>query len=498
MIARGNLLAAALPGSVIGRVETRATLEGFQIADRAGERRVIVERPAPSPTSITLLADLLIASLLSDAPSDRMEGFSHRWPSPVLGFGEPLLHALAAFGEPRGWPVARDGLLANSVAWLERLGRMQRDEEHWQHARVRGALVDMRRLVFEIALLRRRDGAGFLGWWGRPQTIVSRQHRTVREEPRQANHGGGWHIAIATGRSSVACRGRVEQVMTLIVGVHGIAQQLKAAPILDDEWWPSLTGGVSNAGRTIPDRSFKSAFYGNLFRPPATVRASDFNYQPSDVEDGFEQELLHEWWIEAASAEPQRVVPPGATVRAGTPSIVQAALRALSRSSFFVNVAQPALIGNLKQVRRYLSEPAIRDAAQRSVNDIVTSDTRLIVAHSLGSVVIYEALHRWADAPNWQNVRTLITLGSPLGISNLIFSRLNPAPVDNKGPWPTLLERWTNLSADNDVVALQKKLAPLFDDRVVDLRIDNEARAHDVSPYLTDAATGAAIADALA
>jgi hypothetical protein len=286
--------------------------------------------------------------------------------------------------------------------------------------------------------------------------------------------------------------------MTLIVGVHGIAQQLKAAPILDDEWWPSLTGGVSNAGRTIPDRSFKSAFYGNLFRPPATVRASDFNYQPSDVEDGFEQELLHEWWIEAASAEPQRVVPPGATVRAGTPSIVQAALRALSRSSFFVNVAQPALIGNLKQVRRYLSEPAIRDAAQRSVNDIVTSDTRLIVAHSLGSVVIYEALHRWADAPNWQNVRTLITLGSPLGISNLIFSRLNPAPVDNKGPWPTLLERWTNLSADNDVVALQKKLAPLFDDRVVDLRIDNEARAHDVSPYLTDAATGAAIADALA
>ena len=61
--------------------------------------------------------------------------------------------------------------------------------------------------------------------------------------------------------------------------------------------------------------------------------------------------------------------------------------------------------------------------------------------------------------------------------------------------WPQRLERWTNLSADNDVVALEKKLAPLFDDRIVDLRIDNEARAHDVSPYLTDAATGAAVAD---
>jgi hypothetical protein len=193
MIARGNLYAAALPGSVIGRIVTRTTPEGFQIADRAGERRVIVEPPAPSPTSITLLADLLIASLLSDAPSDRMEGLSHQWPSQVLGFGEPLLHALAAFGEAPGWPVARDGLLANSVAWLERLGRMRRDEEHWQHARVRGALVDMRRLVFEIALLRRPDGSGFLGWRGAPADdgLTAGIERFVRSLARQITEADG-------------------------------------------------------------------------------------------------------------------------------------------------------------------------------------------------------------------------------------------------------------------------------------------------------------------
>ena len=285
--------------------------------------------------------------------------------------------------------------------------------------------------------------------------------------------------------------------MALIVGVHGIAQQLKAAEVLDAEWWPSLRGGVSQAKRAIPDGSFRSAFYGSLFRSSAEVRAGgDPPYRESDVAAGFEQDLLYEWWAAAALAEPDRVVPPGAAVR-GTPSVVQAGLRALSRSKFFVGVATPAMVGNLKQVHLYLTDAEIRDAAQRAVDDVVTAETRLIVAHSLGTVVTFEALHRFAESPKWKNVRSLVTLGSPLGISNLIFSKLNPAPVKNKGHWPRLLERWTNLSADNDVVALVKKLAPLFDDRIVDVRIDNEARAHDVSPYLTDGATGAAVADGI-
>lgn len=75
--------------------------------------------------------------------------------------------------------------------------------------------------------------------------------------------------------------------MALIVGVHGIAQQLKAAEVLDDEWRPSLCGGVSNARRTIPDASFKSASYGNLFRAPArTLAAEDFGYRPSSSNPG--------------------------------------------------------------------------------------------------------------------------------------------------------------------------------------------------------------------
>jgi pimeloyl-ACP methyl ester carboxylesterase len=126
----------------------------------------------------------------------------------------------------------------------------------------------------------------------------------------------------------------------------------------------------------------------------------------------------------------------------------------------------------------------------------------VLVAHSLGSVVAFEALHEFGDRANWANVRTLVTLGSPLGIPNLIFEALDPAPTDGQGLWPPGIDAWTNVSDDGDVVALAKKLGPLFDaggpgEGIRDVAIDNGARVHDVMPYLTSADTGRAIADGL-
>ena len=53
------------------------------------------------------------------------------------------------------------------------------------------------------------------------------------------------------------------------------------------------------------------------------------------------------------------------------------------------------------------------------------------------------------------------------------------------------------ISDDHDVVALQKTLKAFFPGILVDVAIDNEATAHDVSPYLTSRQAGEAIADGL-
>lgn len=284
--------------------------------------------------------------------------------------------------------------------------------------------------------------------------------------------------------------------MAKIVGVHGIAQQLKGPSILATEWLPAMRDGVFAARGKLDGEPLCCAFYGGLFRVEGHVRDSgNPAYRAADVAAD-EADLLAAWWQNGAVIEPDRVVAPEAAVRS-TPNVIQAGLRALARSRFFAGITEQVLIGDLKQVRRYLREPDIRSAARESVNAVVTDETQLIVAHSLGSVVAYEALHRYSDSPNWKNVTTLVTLGSPLGIPNLIFDSLEPAPVKGKGLRPPRIKRWVNISDDGDVVALQKKLGLIFDGELVDISIDNEATAHDIRPYLTDRKTGETILDAL-
>jgi hypothetical protein len=291
--------------------------------------------------------------------------------------------------------------------------------------------------------------------------------------------------------------------MATIVGVHGIAQQFKGPESLRLEWWPSLQDGITNARRSVGDAALACAFYGDLFRPAGRPRkGAETETTPASPElqrtnDEFDAALLKAIWTTAAREQPDRVMSPDAKVKMGAPNFVQRALLALAQSRFFVGITREAMLGNLKQVRQYMRDPYIRNAAQASVDAVVTEDTKVLLGHSLGSVAAYEALHRYGGTPRWQNVKTLITAGSPLGIPNLIFDELSPAPVNGRGIFPPSIERWTNISDDGDVVALEKKLAGVFDGGVVDIAISNGATAHDIKPYLTADDTGRAITDAL-
>ncbi|WP_176740994.1 hypothetical protein [Streptomyces agglomeratus] len=288
--------------------------------------------------------------------------------------------------------------------------------------------------------------------------------------------------------------------MARVVGVHGIGKQLLGEDSLLKEWRPALTDGLRRAGSAgvLAEADVAMAFYGDLFRPAGEFLAvGDPPYSAADVEEGFERELLLAWWQAAAESDPA-VVPPDADTLVATPRSVQAALRALSGSRFFAGVALRAMVFDLKQVHRYLTDQDLRARARDRVLDAIGQDTRVVVAHSLGSVVAYEAL---CARPGHQ-VRALVTFGSPLGIPNLILHRLEPAPLGMGGPvrgvWPGGDDLvWTNLADDGDVVALVKDLRPAFGDHLRSVRVHNGSHAHDATAYLTDAMFGKALAGGL-
>ncbi|WP_327664568.1 MULTISPECIES: hypothetical protein [unclassified Streptomyces] len=293
--------------------------------------------------------------------------------------------------------------------------------------------------------------------------------------------------------------------MGRIVVVHGVGRQLDTAETLLAEVEPAVRGGVGLAVRQDPGLAtapfeLVCASYGGLFRRPGT-RGEPY-YQAEDVELGFEAELLMEWWREAARSDPAVVSPDAAgrgavgnlAARALTLDHVRRALHALSHSRFFAAVSDHLLIADLKQVRRYFNEPELREAARSRVSEVITPDTKVVVAHSLGSVVAYEALCALREA----GPLALVTLGSPLGLGTLVFNRLQPAPDGGLGLWPGPVKAWHNVADDRDVVALVCDLSTRFGPGVQDVRVDNDAHVHRMTAYLTAVETGMAVAQGLA
>jgi hypothetical protein len=285
--------------------------------------------------------------------------------------------------------------------------------------------------------------------------------------------------------------------MSLVVGVHGIGQQFKGANVLHEEWYPPLCDGLALVGAKLDRASdLTCAYYGDLFRPSGTKGVGQIPYDASDVTDEDEQQLLEAWWHEAARVEKGRVPDPADATKGRTHEVVQRALNALSYSRFFASIAESVeeyIIADLKQVSAYLRNAVTRQKMHERVAAVVSEDTRVMVGHSLGSVVAYECL---CAHPDWP-VRTLVTLGSPLGIRNLVFDRLKPSPIEGRGAWPGSVRHWFNIADGGDIVALVKNLRGCFGERVEDRLIHNGADAHYVRPYLTARETGDAIATGL-
>ena len=286
--------------------------------------------------------------------------------------------------------------------------------------------------------------------------------------------------------------------MPRILGVHGIAQQYRSGPELTRGWLDALRGGLEVAGfRTTADglgeTDVRVAFFGDLFRPKGAMAGGEPPYTPADVKPGPERDLLEQWYEAAVKQDPSLGPPPGAM---GPPGRVpaQAMLHRLLRSHTFARAAQHAFIGNLKQVTAFLSKADAKERALQRVADEVRPDTRVVIGHSLGSVVVYEFLARFPPP----QVELLVTLGSPLGIPNLVFERLTPAPAGGVGAWPGRVAGWVNVADPIDVVALRKQLAPLFPAPdggagVEDHLVDNGDEPHAISRYLNAAPTGAAL-----
>lgn len=289
--------------------------------------------------------------------------------------------------------------------------------------------------------------------------------------------------------------------MAWIVGIHGIAQQFRGGYQLGETWFSGIRDGLVAAGhpktaQALAPDDVRVAFFGDLFRRPGTMAAAEPPYSAADVGPGLERELLSTF-LDAAVAQDSALGAPEEAMGGGRAAI-QIMLNRLARSPTFAKVAQRGFIGNLKQVTAFLTNPMVKQDVLMRVREQVSDDTRVMIGHSLGSVVAYEYLCRDCRG----SVKLLVTLGSPLGIPNVVFDKLTPTPVDGTGAWPNGVASWVNVADPDDIIALRKDLAPLFPGTihgatVADRLVNNGDEPHAIDRYLNARQTGSALGDVL-
>ena len=149
---------------------------------------------------------------------------------------------------------------------------------------------------------------------------------------------------------------------------------------------------------------------------------------------------------------------------------------------------------------------AFNAGVRRRVGDAIEAtlaagDRVLIVAHSLGTMIVYDALWElsWgsrAGVAGGRQVDTWITLGSPLG-ADVVKEQLNGWTEAGERKFPSNVDVWLNFSAEDDEIASDEDLgddfaamSELHGTRIEDRRIyslalrDGKAHPHSGLGYL--------------
>jgi hypothetical protein len=309
--------------------------------------------------------------------------------------------------------------------------------------------------------------------------------------------------------------------MATIVLVHGIAQQQYGADVLENQWLPALASGVRTAGfGPLADRLWRDraspegiearmAFYGQLFLRPDQQGDAPVDLTPE--EERLAEALGEEWLTrgaerssnlrvnQAASRELAYLHGQVGTQEQGARALIRHVLSSVARLPWFARVgmafAERFVNRTLQQVTRYLTDDTVRAAALAAVEALVDAETQIVIGHSLGSVIAYEAVHRLTHP-----LPVLLTLGSPLGLNTIIVQHLRPQPPG----FPPLVRRWVNVADRDDLIAAEPDLAPLFSPGLPvgalfesGYTVENGAEPHRADFYLTKVQVGKPVGETL-
>jgi hypothetical protein len=287
--------------------------------------------------------------------------------------------------------------------------------------------------------------------------------------------------------------------MALVLGVHGMLQEQRGRHQLLEEWQAGLADGVeAAAGTSAVSPSLDMYFYGRQFLPAAAqgVRqppgksggVADVLTAPVDDDD----RAFLEDAAAAVQASPAFVERPPAMGAPRVPTALQPLAQSLSRRLEGGLVLQ--FLSVLRQVKIYLSDDAMAEQIRTGfLAHLDDARPRVVIAHSLGSVIAVDALRLSSDS----GAPTLITVGSPLGMQAIQSRLRRPAGAADAADAPPDVSRWLNVYDPGDPVAAAGGLSRIWP-AVEDYTVGNGKDPHGMLGYLGKQVVGQAVLDGVA
>lgn len=276
--------------------------------------------------------------------------------------------------------------------------------------------------------------------------------------------------------------------MKLIL-IHGRDQHRKPKDELLTLWKSALEEGLSKSGLSLPENlEIGFPYYGDFLYdiinripsfedilvrgPQSTVEKEYLKFQQEILEELASINNLKQKQIQDATEE--LVLERGPLNSKGG----QAIAKALDKS--FI-IGQVILRIFTEDTYSYLHNPTIQEKIDSLVLEEFNAPECVVIGHSMGSIVGYNVLRKLSGV----NVRSFITIGSPLGIRG-IKSRLKHPLV-----YPSSLTgQWHNLYDKKDGVALQPLndthfpiKPPILNESSVTNSTENH---HGIEGYLSD------------
>lgn len=241
----------------------------------------------------------------------------------------------------------------------------------------------------------------------------------------------------------------------LIIGIHGLNNK-PPEKILKIWWELSLRHGLQSCGYDNPAFRFELLYWADLcYHHPLDQKVTD-KENPRFIAQPFK---------ELTPPSPHKSVK-----RKALDSLEKVTDRLMHNKTLYNNFesfSEYFIRRRFRDLDIYLNNrTGYREAQDQPVRTVILkrffnllkkyhSKKIMIIAHSMGSIIVYDALKQ---LDQHYSIDTLVTAGSPLGQPTLIGKLIGDNPFFTQIKTPERVHAWYNLSALYDLVALNYSL----------------------------------------